>query len=111
MWPKNDVKATCEFLKNSSIFLKFMNDYSIDNLKDLEIMIEIAKYFRNVAMPSGVVVKSTGQAIVQTCYATIQLIKTFINTIGIAPVETVRLQKHESWLHEVEHDLLKEKIR
>ena len=111
MWPKNDIQATCDFMQNTSTFLKFMSESLITNFKTIETIEETAKYFKNVAIPSGVLVKSTGQGLVQSCRAIAQLLKILSNTIGISNLETMRLRKNESWLLEVEHCLLKEKIR
>ena len=111
MWPKNDIQATCDFMQNTSTFLKFMSESLITNFKTIEIIEETAKYFKNVAVPSGVLVKSTGQGLVQSCRAMALLLKILSNTMGISNLETTRLRKNESWLLEVEHSLLKEKIR
>ena len=111
MWPKNDIQATCDFMQNTSTFLKFMSESLITNFKTIVIIEETAKYFKNVAVPSGVLVKSTGQGLVQSCRAMAILLKILSNTMGISNLETTRLRKNESWLLEVEHSLLKEKIR
>ena len=111
MWPKNDIQATCDFMQNTSTFLKFMSESLITNFKTIEIIEETAKYFKNIAIPSGVLVKSTGQGLVQSCRAMALLLKILSNTMGISNLETTRLRKNESWLLEVEHSLLKDKIR
>ena len=52
-----------------------MSESLITNFKTIEIIEETAKYFKNVAIPSGVLVKSTGQGLVQSCRAIAQLLK------------------------------------
>ena len=87
MWPKQDVEATCEFMEQSSKFFEILNlsfeDHQKSNTKDVSKLDqekcrqlqEVAQYMRNVAMPCGVLVKSTAQGIIQTCNATLKLIK------------------------------------
>ncbi len=68
-------------------------------------MAEVAKYFRNEALPIGALIKSTAVGVVQTCVATIKLVNILINQIGITPIYTARLQKRALWSHMVEHKL------
>ena len=123
MWPKHDVEATCEFMEQSSKFFEILNvsfeDHQKSNTKDVSKLDqekcrqlqEVAQYMRNVAMPCGVLVKSTAQGIIQTCNATLKLIKILVDKIGISPVCTARLQKRALWAQMVEHTLQKEKLK
>ena len=118
MWPKNDVEATCQFMEQSSKFFEILNINLDDNgpidkmdhekCKQLQ---EVAQYMRNVAAPFGVLVKSTAQGIVQTCNATLKLVKILVEKIGISPIYTARLQKRALWAQMIEHTLHKEKLK
>ena len=115
MWPKEDVDATCDFLDHIRYFLTVLNIHQgsnnqaqIDQDKCLKLQ-ECAKYVRNIAIPSGVLVKSTGQAVVQICNATLQLAKILKDKLDISPFCPQRLQKSDFWLGEIEHELHREK--
>ena len=73
LWPKNDIEATCEFMENSSHFFEVMNmqDGQIGvNEAKCNQLLEVATYMRNIAIPCGVLVKSTAQGVIQVCNAT-----------------------------------------
>lgn len=109
LWPSDDINATCDFLDHMRQFLFIMNihqeksDDQIDQDKCDKLQ-DCAKYVRNIAIPSGVLVKSTGQAIVQICNANIQLAK-ICNEKQISPFCAKRLHKSNFWLQKVEHEL------
>jgi hypothetical protein len=120
MWPVSDVEATCVFMENSRKFFDIMNinenaaaGPTIDKLDNVKcnLLLETGTYFRSVALPCGVLVKSTAQGIVQTCNATIQLIKILVDKIGINPVFTARLQKRALWAQMVEHTHHRDKAK
>ena len=112
MWPIKDVEATSDFMQNTLSLIDFTTRASISDVSILESIETISKYFKNVATPSGVLVKSTGQGIVQTCRALSQLVKNLIsNDFGISCIETQSLLKGDLWLEEVEHNLAKDKSR
>lgn len=108
LWPTSDVSATIEFMENSALFFDLMSSQNLDE-NSQNLMMKIATYMRNVAIPSGVLVKTTGQGIIQTCNATLKLSQILSEKIGISPLETKRLQKSFNWTHLVEHCVTKEK--
>ena len=114
LWLKPDVEATCEFMEFSSKFFNSMNMQETDEGLDEEkcqILKEISSYMRNVAIPSGVLVKSTAQGIIQTSNATLKLVKILMDKIGLSPFFTARLQKRALWTQMVEHSLFREKMK
>ena len=113
---KPDVDATCEFMEFSSKFFNAMNFQEseaegLDEETGSKVLKEISTYMRDVAMPSGVLVKSTAQGIIQTCNATLKLVKILIDKIGLSPFFTARLQKRALWTQMVEHSLFREKMK
>ena len=110
LWPSDDIKATCDFLDFMRQFLSILNIHQVSDDDQIDQdrcdkLQECAKYVRNVAIPSGVLVKSTGQALVQICNATIQLAKICNDKLEISPFCAKRLHKSNFWLGQVEHEL------
>ena len=65
LWLKPDVDATCEFMEFSSKFFNAMNLQESEEGLDEEkacVLKKISVYMRDVAIPSGVLVKSTGKS-------------------------------------------------
>jgi hypothetical protein len=85
-------------------------------LKSLELYVNFKPQWPKNAdssnsLPSGVLVKSTAQGIIQTCNATLKLVKILIDKIGLSPFFTARLQKRALWTQMVEHSLFREKMK
>ena len=65
----------------------------------------------NLCIKMFFILLSTAQGIIQTCNATLKLVKTLMDKIGLSPFYTARLQKRALWTQMVEHSLFREKIK